>query len=63
MDPNANLARQQELLADAKDNAHARYELHDLRMELSLWLTQGGFAPAWELYREATAAFQRWSRR
>jgi len=62
MDPNANLKRQQELLPEVRTNSYARYEMYELRVALRDWMSNGGIAPEWEKYPEATAAFQRWSR-
>lgn len=62
MDPNANLARQQELLPRVKTDSYARYEMYDLRVALRDWLSDGGFLPAWEKHPEASEAFQKWIR-
>lgn len=60
MDPNANLAEQDQLLnADTRIDKQRRSEL---RRALQDWLNHGGFAPAWTKYPEATKAYKHWVR-
>ncbi len=55
MDPNANLAEQEELLQEMSeydDHAHPAYinadaDLSELRDELMTWIKRGGFLPDW----------------
>ena len=63
MDPNANLAEQEDLLtrplAGTNWTRNAdRARLAELRQALSLWLSLGGFAPAWEACPHAAAWYR-----
>lgn len=60
MDPNANLKEQAELL-----NATSNYDKRrrsELRQALQAWIANGGFAPDWSAYPEATKAYKQWVR-
>lgn len=63
MDPNANLAEQDQILAaDRPLSAAARRRLSELRLALSSWLARKGFEPTWTQYPIAAAHFQTWRR-
>lgn len=48
MDPNANLAEQERILAAGAAHATAqRARLHELRQALNNWIGHDGFAPDW----------------
>ncbi len=59
MDPNANLAEQEQLLSDIQgaDTDEERRdfaaELHVLRRDLREWLARGGFEPDWSKHPAA----------
>ena len=63
MDPNANLAEQERLLTAPLGTTNAdrradRERLAELRDALALWLSLGGFAPAWEACPTAAAWYR-----
>lgn len=61
MDPNANLAEQDQILAaDRPLTAAARRRLSELRLALSAWLARKGFEPAWTAHPTAAAHFRTW---
>lgn len=71
MDPNANLAEQDRILAkppcaSADPLGHGllssydRYRLYDLRVALRDWIAGRGFEPDWQAYPNAARYYQRW---
>ena len=66
MDPNANLAEQESILTagltpSGQLHNYDRYRLYDLRVALRDWFKGEGFAPDWDKYPIATAAYRRWA--
>jgi hypothetical protein len=62
MDPNANLAEQDQLLCAIqalRSDTDDRRRLRDLREALTEWIADGGFAPQWDRYPVAAAYFLR----
>lgn len=56
MDPDANLAEQDQILADGR---HERGRLAELREALREWLQRGGFEPQWHRAPRAAAFYGR----
>ena len=55
MDPNANLQAQERIMeqinesGDSERRASLREDLRDLRSDPRYWLSNGGYAPNWDL--------------
>lgn len=64
MDPNACLARIQELLRDlgvvGDDDPALAEELASAMDDLRVWIANGGFEPDWSMHLEAAGAFRFW---
>lgn len=61
MDPNANLAEQDQIAQLPKQHNYDRYRLYDLRVALRDWLASGGFEPDWAKYPAGTASYRKWA--
>lgn len=68
MDPNANLAEQDDLIRlnyfrepDADTRAARAERLEELRAALREWIARGGFAPDWTRYPVAAKHYRTWA--